>query len=462
MTATLVLPSHLEEELAGCLANPIETAGVILARLIEGPHGLRILARGIHWVEDSGYLERSPTHMRITASGYVPALGSAEQDGCMAIWFHSHPSTPGSPFPSKHDARVDAEIADLFRLRTGAERYATLIFAPGEAGYEFTGSVESASGERLPIERIWSVGARWSLRHSADSDATEPDTRFDRNILAFGPAIQRTLGDLAVSVIGSGGTGSAVAEQLVRLGVRNLLLVDADRLSLSNVTRVYGSTPADEGRLKVEVLRDHLLRIAPELHCEILPQMATLESTARRLAFSDVIFGCTDDNAGRLVLSRLSTYFLLPVMDVGVLLSSGPDGLLAGIDGRVTTMTPGAACLVCRNRIDLKRAADEVKTPDERRRLADEGYAPALGQTEPAVVAFTTAVAAAAVNELLDRLIGYGPPARPTETLLRLHEREMSSNNARPRDHHYCHQAKGKWGAGQGDANFMDQLWPDE
>jgi len=84
----------------------------------------------------------------------------------------------------------------------------------------------------------------------------------------------------------------------------------------------------------------------------------TAEHAARRLAGCDVVFGCTDDNAGRLVLSRLPTYYLTPVIDMGVLLSSD-NGRLTGIDGRVTVVSPGSACLVCRGRIDLARAGSE-------------------------------------------------------------------------------------------------------
>jgi hypothetical protein len=281
---------------------------------------------------------------------------------------------------------------------------------------------------------------------------------FDRNIRAFGPAAQATISKLQIAIVGAGGTGSAVAEQLIRLGVRHLLLIDNDTLTESNITRVYGSTPRDIGRPKVDVLRDHLLRIAPDLRCRVVQGMITVKSVAQTLKGSDIVFGCTDDNAGRLVLSRLSTYLLTPVIDLGVLLSSQENGLLSGIDARVTTLTPGAACLVCRDRIDLARAAVEMRTPEVRKRLADEGYAPSLAGVEPAVVAFTTAVAAAAVNELLDRLIGYGPTDRPTETLLRLHEREISTNRAEPRGRHYCHPAQGRWGAGT-EEPFLGQLW---
>ena len=245
-------------------------------------------------------------------------------------------------------------------------------------------------------------------------------------------------GDLKIAVIGCGGTGSAVGEQLVRLGVRHLILIDPDELSESNVTRVYGSAEADVGQPKVEVLARHLARIAPDLRCETVQSMITLEPAARRLIGCDVVFGCTDDNAGRLVLSRLATYLLIPVIDCGVLLSSDANGDLTGIDGRITILSPGQACLICRGRIDLARAGAELLTPDERVRREDEGYAPALARTEPAVVTFTTAVAATAVSELLERLIGYGPEPRPSEVFLRCHEREISTNVAFPRAGHYC------------------------
>jgi molybdopterin/thiamine biosynthesis adenylyltransferase len=461
MTATLVLTGDIEAELVASLANPLETAGVLLAREVSTPSGEKLLARSMHWVREDAYLERSPRHMLIASTGYVWALGLAEADGSVPIWFHTHPEEGAGPSPSPWDHQVDEEIAEPFRLRSGSETYATLIIAPSAVRYTFSGTIQRSGEAIRPIDRLWVSGDNWRLKHAADRTILAPDPAFDRNIRAFGPEMQTLLGDLQVAIVGTGGTGSAVAEQLVRLGVRKLLLIDADCLSGSNVTRVYGSTPADVGRPKVEVLRDHLMRIAPQLHCDVIAKMGTLKSVVRSMSAADVVFGCTDDNAGRLVLSRLSTFFLLPVIDVGVLLSSDGNGLLKGIDGRITTLIPGSACLVCRNRVDVARASAELKTPEERRRLAEEGYAPALGQVEPAVVAFTTAVAAAAVNELLDRLIGYGPPDRPTETLLRLHEREMSTNRAEPRDHHYCHKSQGKWGAGD-EEPYLGQLWPAE
>ena len=462
MTVTLVLADTVATALYQAASDPLEVAGVLLATVHQEREGdIRLLVRQHVMVSQDAYLKRARDHMAIKPEGYVPALGEAEALGAMAIWFHTHPGATGTPLPSFADADVDSAIADLFRLRSGSPYYGTLIFSPRGRGFAFSGTLQPDEGHGpvRTIDRLWIVGDRWRLLSAIDADNTPPSPIFDRNVRAFGGDIQRALSDLKVAVTGCGGTGSAVAEQLVRLGVRNLLLFDADRLSDSNVTRVYGSTAGDVGRPKAEILRDHLTAIAPDLHCEAIDAMITLEPTARRLGDRDLVFGCTDDNAGRLVLSRLATYLLTPVIDVGVLLSSDTSGVLTGIDGRITVLSPGSACLVCRNRIDLARAGAEVMTPTERKRLADEGYAPALGATEPAVVAFTTAVAAAAVGEMLERLIGYGPNPRPSEILLRIHEREISTNRAAPRPGHYCNPASNKLGAATA-TPFLEQVWP--
>lgn len=460
MTVSLVVPQNVAEELRSVASFSKETAGVMLTGVAEAPNGdLRLLARGMRWVDHSAYDLREWNGLTIQSEGYVHVLAEAETLGATCIWVHTHPGQDASPRPSEHDGIVDSEIADLFRLRSGSPYYGALIFSPRFSELAFTGHLQREGNDAVPIERLWQVGDRWRLIRAFDSALPPLLAIFDRNVRAFGAAVQQSVGDLRVGIVGCGGTGSAVAEQLVRLGVRNVILMDPDQLSQSNLTRVYGSAMSDVGRPKVDVLAGHLIRISPGIRCETVQSMVTLEWAARHLIGCDVVFGCTDDNAGRLVLSRLATYLLTPVIDCGVLLSSDVTGQLTGIDGRITMLSPGQACLVCRDRIDLARAAAELLTPDERVRREDEGYAPALTQTEPAVVAFTTLVGATAVSELLERLIGYGPELRPSEVLLRCHEREISTNVAQPREGHYCHPSSGKIGLGM-TPPFLEQTWP--
>ncbi|MFN0008777.1 MAG: HesA/MoeB/ThiF family protein [Planctomycetota bacterium] len=454
-----MLSQPLAEELERVARLPIETAGVMFASVVPSEvGGARLLGRGIRWVGESHYVRRGRDHMTIGSEGYVPFLGEAEKLGAVAIWVHTHPGKDAWPVASRADVVVDGQLAELFRLRSGSNYYGMLIVSPRQRLFAFTGQLQRVGEVPVPFGRAWIVGDRLAAIRTFGGPTIPMDEAFDRNVRALGGGVQEALGDLQAGIVGCGGTGSAVAEQLVRLGVRRFVLFDPDRLSASNVTRVYGSTPADVGKGKVDVLATHLSRIAPDVACRSQKSMITLEPTARTLSECDVVFGCTDDNAGRLVLSRLATYMLTPVFDCGVLISSDAEGQVTGIDGRVTTLVPGQACLVCRGRIDTKRAAAELMTPKERIRLEREGYAPALGRVEPAVVTFTTLVAAAAVSELLERLVGYGPTPRPSEVLLRCHERETSTNAQAPRARHYCDSTSGKLGLGV-TAPFLDQTW---
>ena len=459
MTVTLVLQEDIAGELFKALEANVETAGVLLARHARTPlgHG-RLLARGIHWVPDDAYLSRDATELVIAPFGYVPALATAAAERAVPIWVHTHLGKGATPQPSKRDEVVDQQLDDLFRLRAESPLYGALVIARSENSLHFTGHIASAES-RDSIDRVWVVGDRFSLKQNWLSDTPPLPDMFDRNIKAFGDDIQRVLGDLRVAIVGCGGTGSAVIEQLVRLGVRHFHLLDSDILTDSNLTRVYGSFPDDIGKPKVEISAAHVKHIAPDAEVIATQSKITQETTARLLMDADVVFGCTDDNAGRLVLSRIASYMLVPVIDCGVVLSSDDGGHIIGIDGRVTVLTPGAGCLTCRGRIDLQRASAEMMFPDERQRRADEGYAPALDGIEPAVVAYTTQTAATAVSELLERLIRYGPEHVPTEIILRVHEREISTNVYPPGERHYCNASSGKLALGLTEP-FLEQTWP--
>ncbi|HEU5001550.1 MAG TPA: ThiF family adenylyltransferase [Actinomycetota bacterium] len=464
MTSTLVVPTWIAEEIAQATRDQRETAGVILAGLARTEVGLRLLAREVHWVTEGSYEHRTSTSLSILSSGYVRALARAADTQTVPIWLHTHPGADAVPKRSTCDEEVDDNLAETFRIRSGSEVYASVVVSPAEQHVSpaeqhvrFSGMVVDGD-QSQPLDRFYRVGPRWSLLAAEDaSTGTQVPTMFDRQVRAFGGALQRVLSNLRVAVVGCGGTGSAVAEQLVRLGIRSLLVIDPDEIIESNVTRVYGSTPATIGLPKADVLAHHLRLISPDGDIQPVRRKITDEVAARRLTACDLVFGCTDDNAGRLVLSRLSAYYLVPLIDIGVLISS-TDGVLQGIDGRITVVTPGEGCLVCRGRIDTERARAEQLEPAERGALQAEGYAPELGVVEPSVVPYTSLVASLAVTEVVERLVGYGPDPEPGEVLVRFHDRELSTNNRAPNRRHYCNPDDGQLGLGDR-SPFLGQTW---
>lgn len=447
MICTLRLTASLHQSLLDTAQRPLEHAGILLAAV--SATDATVTAVGVDWlpVPDDAYERQGVDHLTVTSDGFMPALAAAERRGLTPVWVHSHPGDGSEVHVSHHDVEVNQQLGDVFALRSGTGSYGYLVIGHRNGQLTFTGGL---TGEITgPIERMSTIGDRFRFQTAEDNPLATPTELYDRNVRAFGPAIQSVIGSITVAIIGCGGTGSAVAEQLVRLGVRSFLLLDPDTLSGSNITRVYGSTPNDVGRPKVQILADHLTRIAPDAVITRL-QASVLElHAARLLQAADLVFGCTDDNAGRLRLSRLPYFTLTPVIDCGVQIEATPELRIDGIFGRVTVLHPGAACLTCRNRIDLARAVAEERAADEQQALEKEGYAPALGATEPAVVAFTTLVAATAVSELLERLIGYGDTPTPTEQLLMIHDRAIRTNRTDPNPGHYCHPDTATLGAGQ-------------
>ena len=132
----------------------------------------------------------------------------------------------------------------------------------------------------------------------------------NRTELLLGADVLARLGEVRVALFGVGGVGSWCAEGLVRSGMKHLTLVDADRISPSNVNRQLMATPRTVGQVKVEALRERLLEIAPD--AQIVPlQKVFSAATAEEfdLAGYDYILDAIDSlkDKGELILRATRT-----------------------------------------------------------------------------------------------------------------------------------------------------------
>jgi len=138
---TLVITDSLRGELLRAAEEELETAGVLLANLVVSAEGgLRLLATGIRWCPAEAYARRSETGLLITSDGFVPALAEAEACQSVALWLHTHPGDGASPRPSKYDKIVDDQLGDLFRLRTGARYYGSVVISARDAACGLPGT----------------------------------------------------------------------------------------------------------------------------------------------------------------------------------------------------------------------------------------------------------------------------------------------------------------------------------
>lgn len=103
---------------------------------------------------------------------------------------------------------------------------------------------------------------------------------FQRAELLLGSETMELMAQQRVIIFGVGGVGSWCAEALVRTGIRQLTIVDFDRVDITNVNRQLMATTQTVGQVKVEALKERLLSINPDAEIVALQQVFTEETAA--------------------------------------------------------------------------------------------------------------------------------------------------------------------------------------
>jgi tRNA A37 threonylcarbamoyladenosine dehydratase len=138
---------------------------------------------------------------------------------------------------------------------------------------------------------------------------------FSRTEQLIGKAAIERLKQSRVAVFGIGGVGSFVTEGLARSGIGHFVLIDHDRVSLTNLNRQLIATHATIGRLKVEVMRERILAINPAAEVEI-QTIFVLPETADGLIRPDFdyVVDAVDTVAAKIELAVRALALGIPVI----------------------------------------------------------------------------------------------------------------------------------------------------
>ncbi len=127
--------------------------------------------------------------------------------------------------------------------------------------------------------------------------------RFDRTARLLGDAGVDRLASATVTVFGVGGVGSFAAEALVRSGIGRMILVDYDRICVTNVNRQLHAMKGTLGKPKVEVMAERLRQINPDAVIEARSEFYSVETSARLLVPEpDVVIDAIDNIAAKMHL----------------------------------------------------------------------------------------------------------------------------------------------------------------
>lgn len=363
----------------------------------------RLSSYAVEPVHPDEVLSADGRHVTWSTQSFVRLCQRAKEQGLVPGVVHSHPG--GFADFSSQDDRNERDLYRLARNRNGSGTEVASLLLIGREDFRARLWVDDL--QACDADSVLSVGQ--GLRFY-DEAAPIGDEIWDRQARALGPALTPRLKLLRAGVVGCGGTGSATAMLLARLGVGHLAIFDADAVESTNLNRLHGACRSDVGRAKVEVVAREIA--AMDTGTRVAPMRCWVDDPAARdaLRSCDVIFGCTDDHAGRLFLNRFAYFYLRPVIDMGLAIELATGGGLREVSGRVTVLVPGQPCLVCRSVVDGVTAREDTlkrRSPDEYVRQKREAYVRGGGDPAPAVVTFTTETACMAVNELLQGLLDF-------------------------------------------------------
>lgn len=252
-----------------------------------------------------------------------------------------------------------AFAAQLERTSSSTPACVLLLGGGSDRGL-FTGIL--MSGDRtVPVEWMNVPGAGMHrlravdfLPQQARGVTREEAERWSRLVGALGGVeVWQRLVALRFCIVGAGRTGSLAAATLVRQGIREIVLIDPDRLELHNLDAMDAVTRRDLDRPKAAAIAENLGREFPHARITALIQSASGKEARSYLKQADVVLCGVDNGSARLLVGAQALCYGKPLLDIGtgVLhtpIANDPESNPA-IGADVRLLLPGdGGCLLCR------------------------------------------------------------------------------------------------------------------
>jgi molybdopterin/thiamine biosynthesis adenylyltransferase len=387
-----------------------------LARVVEGqPASDRFLAVEIINMTGDWVLGSSDTHIRINMRKFSDIYHRCETDDLVLGFVHNHPPSEYPNFSSVDDGNELNILKGLSGCNGESSFLVATVLKNGMWQARIRQGIKPE--EILPVRHIGVISERIRL-HGIDVPDESAEI-LKRQEAAFGKPFNAMLRSLRVAVVGVGGTGSPVATLLARAGVGELILIDGDTLDKTNMNRVRGYCVKDVGKNKAKTLAEFIIGLGLDVNVSAVDKYLDQSGeVVDALSSADVVFGCTDDSAGRDLMNQAMYYYAQAYIDVGLtgfvdVDQGGP--YLRDHRGRVSCILPeSGACLRCQRvvteqKLEFEQAMKD--NPDLARldpaTLKRDYYLVGGGEQAPGVGPFTNATADIAIASFMNLLRPY-------------------------------------------------------
>lgn len=406
MRTTLTITARHYSELRAHLfpGDGLEAVAILLCGRRAGDEAERLLAREVVAIPHNA-ASRHATSVRWSTDTVPQILERARAEGLSLVKVHSHPGG-FDRFSATDDESDSTFFSSVAGWIEDSRPHASAVLLPGGRlfGRTYRDGLQTGS-----LERVMVLGDDIAIHFAEEPVPRRPEV-WERQARAFGQRTVAVLQRLSVAVVGCSGTGGPVIEQLARLGVGHLVLVDPDTVSAENLNRIPQSTFADCGRPKVDVIAGWLARMGIGTRVSPIQSQIADRSAVEAVAACDFVFGCMDGVDGRSVLNRLATFYLVPYIDLGVRLEADDVGAITEVSAAVHYLQPHGSSLLSRGVFtaeQVRAASLRRSNPSEYRRQLEAKYIIGADEARPAVISVNYLTAALGVCDFLARLNDY-------------------------------------------------------
>jgi hypothetical protein len=334
----------------------------------------------------------------------VHLIEKAKNKGLAVLKIHCHPG--GGEFFSEIDTHSDTKLFTSIHswLDDGLPHASCIMLPEGRIFGRFI-------NEQIEFEQISQILIAGSTIYNwqYNEEIFIDETIQLRTLQTFGKKTVSILNRMRIGIVGCSGTGSPLIEQLKRFGVGTLVLVDPDYVDKVNLNRIINSTLSDaENHVpKVDVMKRSIKEAGFVTKVISFNKQVTDFEVIKELAECDVLFSCPDSVEARHVLNLISSFYILPLFDLGVKLSADGNGGIENIFGSSHYIQPGGSSLLSRKQYNLQTLeAEGIKrtNPEEYEERCRNGYLKEANESSPAVISINMQVASTAVNDFLNRI----------------------------------------------------------
>ena len=385
---------------AGLLRDDVEHCAILYASQFKRTDGrTRLLVQDIDLPSLEDYI-RQRSDEAVLRPAYIARITKrARHENLALIFVHSHPGS-APPHFSIADNEGERHLATFLNMYHPTVVHAALLVSRGGIRARQLGTDKDI--------RVVALGEYRAVLFDPDDVSGVPSDAFDRQVRAFGMSGQRKLATLRVAIVGLGGTGSIVAQQLAHLGVRDFILIDPDEIEVTNLNRVVGAGNSDIREAKVDVAARYIQSVSSTATVICLKGDIIRTQVAKAITNADVIFGCTDSHGSRSVLQQVAYQYLIPCIDMGSTITT-KTGAVTGIYGRVQLLAPGFACLSCSGLLHPEEIRRDMMSTFERKL---DSYIQGDQEPAPAVISINGTVASLAITMFMAYVTGIPSSAR--------------------------------------------------